>query len=211
MGMALADLVADLKTSLHDSAAVFRAADDADFKRFLDAALPDFQFKRPLTRRGELALVPGVDSYPVAVSDFAALKTHSWGDGGARYGQRVLKPWEPGWPGAVPRVSERWDGQAWHLVLEPYPTAVQISAWGPTLPYWYFARHTLGATAPETTVNPLDRGLLLLRAQVEAMRELAIRNAAKPVSLRDGMSGTPRNSTPAALAEQLLKLFQEAR
>lgn len=211
MTMALADLVDDLKGSLHDSAAVFRAADDADFKRFLDAALPDFQFKRPLTRRGELLLVPGVDAYAVAVSDFAALKTHSWGDGGARAGLRAIKPWEPAWPGAVPRVMERWDGQAWHLVLDPYPTAAQIAVWGPVLPYWYFARHTLGTTAPETTVNPLDRGLLLLRAQVEALRELAIRNAAKPVQLRDGMSGTPRNSTPAALADQLLKLFQEAR
>lgn len=210
MSMALADLVTDLKASLHDSAAVFKAADDADFKRFLDASLPDMQFKRPLTRRAELALVPGVDRYAVPVDDFASFKTHSWGDAGAQ-GLRTLMAWEPGYPGAVPRVSEQWDGAAWWLALTPYPSAVQISAWGPVLPFWYFARHELGTLAADTTVNALDRGLLLLRAQVEAMRELAIRNAGKPVQLRDGMSGTPRNSTPAALAEQLLTMFQEAR
>lgn len=210
MSMDLASLVTDLKASLHDSAAVFKAADDADFKRFLGAALPDLQFKRPITRLSELALVPGVDRYAVPAADFAALKTHTWGDPGM-LGRLALKPWEPGYPGAVPRVSEQWDGAAWWLALDPYPTAAQIAAWGPVMPFWYFARHVLGTLAADTTVNPLDRGLLLLRAQVEAMRELAIRNAAKPVQLRDGMSGTPRNSTPAALAEQLLQMFHEAR
>ena len=35
MGMDLDSLVADLKASLHDSAAVFKAPDDGDFKRLL--------------------------------------------------------------------------------------------------------------------------------------------------------------------------------
>jgi hypothetical protein len=31
------------------------------------------------------------------------------------------------------------------------------------------------------------------------------------VQMRDGLSGTPRNSTPAALHELLMKLFRETR
>ena len=48
-------------------------------------------------------------------------------------------------------------------------------------------------------------------SQAEAMLELTLRNAAKPVQLRDGLSGTPRNSTPAALHATLLAMFAEAR
>jgi hypothetical protein len=69
----------------------------------------------------------------------------------------------------------------------------------------------LGDNAADTTVTAADRGLLLLRAQVEAMRELSVRAAAKPVQLRDGLSGVARNSTPAALHEVLLRVFWEAR
>lgn len=206
MGMALADLVADLKASLHDSAAVFKAADDGDFKRFLDQALPDMQFKRPLSRLASVALVADESRYAMPVDDFAALKVSEWGDP-----KRAPKPWEPGYPGAVPRIGANWDGAAWWVVLDPAPTWALLACYGSELRFWYFARHVIGATDGGTTVNALDRGLLLLRAQVEAMQELAIRNAGKPVQLRDGMSGTPRNATPAALAEQLLQKFNEAR
>jgi hypothetical protein len=206
MDMALADLVADLKTSLHDSAAVFKAADDADFKRFLAQALPDMQFKRPVSRLASVSLQADLSRYAMPVDDFAAFKVCEWADP-----RRAPKPWEPRYPGAVPRIATEWDGAAWWVVLDPAPTLALLACYGTELRFWYFARHVLGATAVETTVNELDRGLLLLRAQVEAMKELAIRNASKPVQLRDGMSGTPRNSTPAALAEQLMQQFREAR
>lgn len=206
MSMVLADLVTDLKTSLHDTAKVFVAADDADFKRFLQQALPDMQFKRPLSRLGSITLVADQAQYAVPVSDFAAYKLHDWADPA-----RAPKPWQPGYPGSVPRVIDAWDGSAWWLVLQPAPSSALLACYGSTLKFWYFARHILSDTAGQTTVNELDRGLLLLRAQVEALKELAVRNASKPVQLRDGMSGTPRNSTPAALAEQLLQEFREAR
>ena len=51
----------------------------------------------------------------------------------------------------------------------------------------------------------------LLRAQVEAWRELMLRNMTKVVQMRDGYSGTPRNATPAAMYELLHKQFMEAR
>lgn len=206
--MSQASLVADLKASLHDSGKVFLAADDGDFKRFLAQALPDLSVKRPVTRSGAIALEADVDRYPLALAlgDFSSYKTHSWADM-----TRAPRMWEPGYPGAVPRVHAQFDGEAWALVFTPAPSATQLAVFGNLFRFWYFARHLIGETSADTTVNPLDRGLLLLRAQVEALREIAIRNASKPVSMRDGMSGTPRNATPAALAEQLLGMFREAR
>lgn len=207
MSMALASLVADLKASLNDSAAVFRAPADADFERFLNAALPDMQFKRPITLMGSVSLQEGVGRYAMPVSDFAAWKTHAWAAGQVP----SSKPWEPYQPGPVPRVCATYDGSAWWVELDPAPTLLQVVAWGRELPFWYFKRHELGAAAEDTTVNPLDRSLLLLRAQAEAVRELAMRNYSKPVQMRDGLSGMPRNATPMALHEVLMKLFKEAR
>lgn len=203
--MKLADLVRDLKASLHDSAAVFRSPLDADFIRFLEQALPDMQFKRPMTRLGTVALVQDVARYAMPVSDFAAMKTPLWG------ASTQLRPWEPGYPGAVPRVHTSWDGAAWWVELATGPTASQLAAWGADLSFWYFARHQVSDAADGTTVNPLDRGLLLLRAQVEAMRELMVRNVSKPVNMRDGFSNTPRNSTPTALYQLLLEEFRAVR
>ena len=206
MGMALADLVTDLKASLHDSAGVFKSPGDADFQRFLQQALPDMQFKRPLSRLATVSLVADQSRYAMPVTDFAAYKVSEWADP-----RRAPKPWEPGYPGSVPRVTTEWDGATWWVVMDPAPTAALLGCYGASMRFWYFARHVLGTVEVDTTVNALDRGLLLLRAQVEAMKEMAIRNVSKPVQMRDGLSGTPRNSTPSALAEQLLSEFREAR
>lgn len=204
--MSEADLVADLKASLFDSANVFTEANDAAFKRFLAQALPDMQYKRPITRLGTVQLVADTPRVEIADADFAAFKTDLWRDPA-----RLPKPWDPNYPGPLPRVCATWDTDAWFFVFEPAPTARQISVLGADFRYYYFARHAIGAAAADTTVNPQDRGLLLLRAQAEAMLALATRNASKPVQLRDGLSGTPRNSTPAALHETLMRLFREWR
>lgn len=206
-GMNEADLVADLKASLFDTAGVFTGEDDADFKRFLAQALPDLQVKRPITRLGEVQLVAGEALYPLAgLADFSALKIDLWRDPA-----KLPKPWEPSYPGALPRLSAVWSGTEAALMFEPAPTAAHLALLGTVCRFWYFAVHVVGADALDTTVAATDRGLLLLRAQAEAMLALAIRNAAKPVQLRDGLSGTPRNSTPSALHRTLLDLFWEAR
>lgn len=203
--MSLEDLVADLKDTLHDSATVFASDDDAAFKRFLVQALPAMEIKRPLTRLGGVQLQAGLPRYSLAnVPDFAAYKTHLWDTG-------MPKPWEPGYPGALPRVSAARDADQWWLHFDPAPTWKHIGALGYSFRFWYYGRHVLGALAAATTIAEADRGLLLLRAQAEAMREMAVRNASKPVQMRDGISGVTRNSTPAALYEQLLRAFQEAR
>lgn len=205
--MSQADLVADLKHSLHDSAAVFNAAADADFVRFLKQALPDMGWKRAITRLGQVSLVVGEPRYSLsAYTDFVAYKTHLWEKPAA-----YPNAWEPGYPGAVPRVTAVQDSGAYWLVFDPTPSSQHIALRGATFKFYYFAAHEIGATAADTTVVLNDRGLLILRAQAEAMLELTLRNMAKPVQMRDGISGTPRNSTPAALHEQLLRMFQEAR
>lgn len=205
--MSQADLVADLKRSLHDTAAVFDAAADADFVRFLQQALPDMAWKRPRTLLGQVALVAGVTDYSLAdYPDFYGYKAHLWEPVAGR-----LQPWEPGWPGAVPRISAYRNGSGQWLGFEPAPSAEHIALRGSACKFYYMANHAVGADALDTTVAPQDRGLLLLRAQAEAMLELTLRNVAKPVQLRDGLSGTPRNSTPRALVDALLALFAEAR
>jgi len=202
--MSQADVMADLQRSLHDAASVFNAADSADWLRLLAVALTAMQAKRPRTLLGTLSLVADEPLYTVAATDFAAYKTHIWGG-------RPPKPWADCHPGALPRVSATQDGAAWRLVFDPAPTWAHINAYGSTFRYWYFGRHSLGADAADSTLAEADRPLLLLRAQAEALRELTMRNINKPVQVRDGLSGTPRNSTPAALYRELLAEWEAAR
>lgn len=206
MSMTLSALVLDFKASLNDAAAQFRTPADGDFARLLGVALLDVQAKRPVTKLGQVELFPLQARYPVAQDDFAALKVHLWADPAA-----TPKPWDPAFPGAVPRVAAQWGGVSWWLEFSSAPTPLQLQVWGSDFRFWYFARHVLGDLPGETTVSPSDRGLLLLRAQAEAMRELAMRNVIKPVAVRDGYSSTPRNGTPSALYESLLAEFKGAR
>jgi hypothetical protein len=204
--MSQADLVADLKRSLNDSARLFDAPADGDFVRFLQKALPDMGWKRPVTRLGQVTLVAGKSDYPVTdYPDFYAYKHHLW-DEIVR-----IQPWEPGYPGAVPRVTGNRDAAQNFLAFSPAPTASQLAARGSVFKFYYLSSHTLGETPEETTVAPGDRGLLLLRAQAEAVMELTLRGLTKAVQLRDGLSGTPRNSTPRALYDALIAAFEEAR
>lgn len=199
-----ADIVADLQRSLHDAAGAFDAANEADFKRHLAVALTAMQAKRPRTLLGSTTIVADEVRYAIAEADFAQYKTHVWGT-------RPLKPWSPGYPGALPRVAAVHDVAGWALMFDPAPSAELIAAYGATFKYWYFGAHSLGADAADTTLAGADRPLLILRAQAEAMRELSMRNINKPVQLRDGFSGTPRNSTPAALYRELLAEWEKAR
>lgn len=202
--MSQQDLVDDLKASLHDAASTFKA--DADWPRLLGIAAAAMQAKRPRTLLGVVPLVAGQDVYalpPEVSATLAAYKTHAWA-------QAALKPWDPAYPGAVPRVCVEGQPGAWQLVFNPAPTALQIAAWGSAFRFWYFAVHTVGASAEQTTLAAADRPLLLLRAQAEAMREMSLHHANKAVQVRDGFSGAARNSTPAALYETLLKEWQAA-
>lgn len=201
--MSQADLVADLKASLQDAASVFEAANDGDFRRHLDVAALALGEKHPVVKMAEITLAADVDTYAVA-GDCARYLWHTWG------ASSRLRPWEPGYTGAKPRVHEVNVGGVSKLLLEPTPTAAQIAAFGATFAYRYAARHVIAADAAQTTVGASSRALLILRAQAEACRELAMRGMKKPTQLRDGLTGAPRNSTPSALFQALLEEFERA-
>lgn len=197
-----ADLVADLKASLLDAAGSFRAPDDADFERHLDRALTALTAHRASTLAGEISLVEGVEAY-AAPADLWKFKMALWGmPGGA-----MPKPWEKSWPGRLPDVREISADSGTVLWLSPAPTAQQIAALGATYRFFYYARLVVGTDAADTTVSENDRGLLILRAQAEAMRELAVRDAVRPTTARDGVSGRPAVGTAAALYNKFLAEF----
>lgn len=199
------DLVADLKASIQDAADFFSAAADADYKRQLSAAALDFGRKRARTLVGTLALVADQAGYDVPAG-FAAFKSSLWG-----VSPRVApKPWEPSYPGRLPRFCLVEESGVRKLHLDPPPTAAQIAALGAECRFYYFVGHTIGTVAADTTILAGERGLLLLRGQAEAMRELTFRGIAKPVQLRDGLTSTPRNGMPSHVYEKLMQEFEAA-
>ncbi len=204
--MSEADLVADLKASINDAASVFAAASDADFKRHLAVAALAFGRIRARTLVDSLALVADQAEYAVPTG-YLGFKSSLWGIAPKARAQ----PWEKSWPGRLPdvRYVEKADGTK-KLYLDPPPSAAQIAALGAEFRYYFFAAHVIDADAAKTTILPGERALLLLRAQAEAMRELTFRGLKKPVQLRDGYSGTPRNGMPSYLFELLMKEFQGA-
>jgi hypothetical protein len=201
--MALADLVADLKASLHDAASVFTAALDADFTRLLEASALDMGRFRPRTVLGSVTLQAGVAEY-AAPAGMAMFKSSLWGIAPIA----APRTWERGYPGRLPDVFESEVAGVRQISFSLPPTAAQIAQMGDQYLFYYFAAHAVDAVAANTTIKTADRGLLLLRAQAEAMRELAMRNIGKPVTVRDGMSGTPRNGTPSHLYSALMDEFE---
>lgn len=202
--MSQSELVDDLKASISDAANIFTAANDADFKRHLDLAALDFSRVRPRTLLGSLTLVADQHEY-AAPADLVAPKYSTWG----RDERRSAKPWESSYPGRLPRLQLVDDAGTLKVWLDPAPTTGQITLLTSTYKYFYLATHSVAAAASDTTIVTADRGLLLLRAQAEVMKELAVRNSGKPVTMRDGMSGVPKNGTPAALHEQLMEQYRE--
>lgn len=205
--MSEADLAADLKVSLRDAGETFTAADNADFKRHLAAAAQAFGEKRPRTLLGSITLVAEQALYD-APANLRRIKSHLWGIAPRMRSQ----PWEKTWTGRLPdlRLVEGATPSARKLQLNPQPTAHQIAVLGAEFRFWYFANHEIASTAENTSITSDDRGLLILRAQAEAMRELAFRNVQKPVIVREGFGSQTRNGTPSHLYETLLKEFREA-
>lgn len=198
--MSQGDLVGDLKASLQDSAEIFVAANDADFKRHLDLAALDLTRYRPRTLLSEITLIADQGAYPVPAECWV-FKSTLWGT-------TRPQPWDKTWTGKLPAAMVVEGSAARELHLTPAPTAAQIAMLGDTYKFYYFAKHVIDPTAALTSVQPSDRGLLLLRAQAEAMKEMAMRNIKKPVAMRDGMSSAPRNGTPSALFDILMKQFE---
>lgn len=193
--MSRADLRDDLQASLHDSAAIF--SDPEDLDRLLDTAALEHSERATVTLAATLTLTAGVSEY-ARPDDFLRFKISLWGMSVS------ANPWDKNYPGKLPDV---YDGGT-VLALVPAPTAAQIAILGSSYRYFYFASQVVADDGDDTTIPPSQRGLFLLRAQAEACRELAIRNAAKPVTMRDGISGGARNGTPAALYQAFMAEYE---
>lgn len=160
--------------------------------------------KRPRTLIASLALVADQALYD-APADLVAVKVSDWGTA-----SQHRAPWDMP-RGPLPAVRRVEAGDVVKVQLSPSPSAAQIAAFGSTYNLFYQAAHLL-PDAGDTTITAREVDLLLLRAKAEAMRELAIRDHSKPVSMRggDGAMSQPRNGTPAALYEAFLREFNEA-
>ena len=201
--MTRTELITSLKAMLGGTAEKFSAGDDADFRRQLDLAALALARRRPRAREGTVVLEAGVHAYDLP-EDCAEVLYSLWG----RAESRRIRPWAPHHPGPLPRHSVVETGAGRKLVLDPAPTLGQLQTLGSAYRFRYLAAHRIGDEAADTTVQPADRHLLLLRALAEAMAELAAREITAPVQLHRGIGSVPRNGTPAALHEQLLKTFE---
>jgi hypothetical protein len=199
--MSRQDLAADFRSSLQDSAEVFETdAEGTQFLRLLDLAASDLARIVPRRRWGGVMLVADQATY-AAPADLLDVGAPYWG----LTPRTRLQPWEAGYPAQMPQLIFLAGDRL--LQLSPAPSASDIAALGADYRFTYYARHVLSDIAANTTVLEGDRGKLLLRAQAEAMKELAIRNIKKPVQMRDGVTSAPRNGTPAALWQALMDEF----
>jgi hypothetical protein len=192
----------DLRLSLSDTATLFQ---DGDIDRQLDVAASDLGRVRRRTAASFITLIANVHLYPAPSNMISPTYSH-WGMGNP---VRQYQSWRARtFPSVLPRLSRISDDTP-RLVLNPAPTVQQIAQHGSRYDFFYIAAHIIGVAAIDTTIRLEDRALLLLRAQAEAMKEVAVRNSRKPVSIRDGLGSNPKNGTPAALYRQLIDAFHE--
>lgn len=186
------DLLDDHRSQLGKALERFRAGDD-DLERHLRYAARWIDRRWPLVRPGEFTAAVGIVEYP-APADCLTVAGHDWG----RYARR--KPWEetgPGYPPLLQRAAIETGAVLW---LSPPPTPAQINAWGPVVPYRYFAAHSI--TPDLVTPGEGQRGAVLLAALIEALRDLATETAV--VQLHKGLAGVPTAGMPAYLYERLV-------
>ncbi|MDD2664369.1 MAG: hypothetical protein PHD19_11515 [Dechloromonas sp.] len=197
--MSRADLVADLKAALMDSARTFSAPADADFVRMLDIAAADMHRVRPRSLVGAINLQADKADY-AAPADMIELRSMLWG-----VGQRA-QPWERRYAGRLP--TARQIGTL--ILLSPAPTERQILLLGAEFKFLYVARDAISDSAGQTTIPADDRHLLLLRAQAEAMLMLAQRDSVRPVQSAAGHGSQAKTGLPVALWKELMAAWLEA-
>jgi hypothetical protein len=195
-----------LESSLLDAASIFGdagAGRNAHLDRHLNAAVTDFDRVAPLLEGAQIQLVADAANY---AADARAVRFHG---SEVLDKQTQLDPWDEYRVPEVPTPSLARISNTKTWVFRPVPTAFILDRIGTIYPFTYFAAHVLHDTdAAQTTFDARHLPLLVLRAQVEALRDLAVRNAHKPVALRDPNYSQIKNGTPAALAEQFMRLWE---
>lgn len=202
--MGLIELAGELQQMLHEAGHRLTAANKGDFQRFIRMAATDLAHVRPRTLVASLTLVADQAEYP-APADLVAVKAPArWG----LQARRTRKPWADNWPGRLPTLRAIESGGATVLHLDPAPSAAQIADLGADYSFYYLAGHRVALDGANTTVRAVDRDLLLVRAMVFALRELAADSSVKPTRVGDGIGNGPRNGTPSALADAWYKEFE---
>lgn len=200
MTITRAEVLADYRASLGSATSEFHAGADADLLRHLRVACAAVALKRRAVVHAALSWYVGGTVYQPVPDELVRVEGVDWpGPEAFNPGAGIAYP-----PPPRLTVGQTPAGRA--LIVAPFPTAAHLAA-SPTLAYQYTRAYVLAETAEDTTLPDSDRDLVVLRAQVEAMRELALRSHQKPVQMR-GMQSN--NMQPSALYEKLLAEFRAA-
>ena len=185
--------------SLLDSQRAFKAE---DFERHMDTALRELTQFRPHRVLAELNVLPMQREYECPADLVQVLATHY---GRAEKMQR--QPWDAGYPTQrLPEVTVQYraDGSR-YLQVFPAPSYQLLAQIGTVVGYEYSAGHVV--TDSYSSLTPVLVHLAILRAQAEAMRELAMRNSSMPTQVKDSLTNTPANGTPSYLYQLLMDEF----
>lgn len=211
MAFTRAIALAELDASLLDAAAVFGpTASDASrvaaMGRALDAATRDFDRVAPRVEHGQLQLLAGQRPYAAPADAIRFHSTPLIDDNAARDLTDPLRvDLVP-----TPTIQSMAGVKVW--VFTPLPTVDLLMRLGSAYPLSWYASHRVTDSATEgeqTTIEEADKPLFLLRAQVEVMKELAIRSAHKPVELRDARFSQIRNGHPSVLYQTLMGMWEQ--
>ena len=195
-----------LASSLLDARSLFgedgSAAQGAALDHHLRAAAADFNRVRPRVEAFELTLIADQADYPAPAG---SLRFHL---AEMVEANAAIEPYDSRRQAQVPLpvLIRSSSGRSWRF--RPVPTQRLIHALGCRYRYTAIVAHVLADDAGDTTFADADLPLLVMRAQVESLRALAIRNAHKPFTTRDPSYGQTRNSTPAALAQMTLDAWE---
>ena len=174
---------------------------DEDYPRLLRTALAALNAVRPLHKVEVLELAAWQALYPCP-EDLNSVFACWWG---RSYKARAVI-WADDYPGRLPEWRVLPGAQGRLLQAQPAPSARQIQILGNRCELEYCADHVL--TDTDCTLDSELLDLLHLRAQAEAMRDLAMRNATTSYQLREGIGSVPKNGTPAYLYQELLAEFE---
>ena len=187
-----------LTSSMLDSKRMFK---DEDYPRLLRTALAALNTVRPLHKVEVLELEAWQALYPCP-EDLNSVFACWWG----RSYKAHTAIWADDYPGRLPEWRVLPGAQGRLLQAQPAPSARQIQILGNRCELEYCADHVL--TDTDCTLDSELLDLLHLRAQAEAMRDLAMRNATTSYQLREGIGSVPKNGTPAYLYQELLAEFE---
>jgi len=81
--------------------------------------------------------------------------------------------------------------------------------YGQAYEFTYKASQILGDDLTKNTLLESAIPIVLIRAQAEAAREMALRNIHKPVSLNTPVGGVPSNGTPMGIYQALMIEFEK--